>query len=267
MRATLVDWADRWVRASTTEQRLCGLSLDDPVVLVASAQGERWARLAGIEPIATVCPAPGMPWLTRRRIERTAERLGIREFAYSSPRVHTLSGRSLLQKAPAADQTRTGERDAMRRHLGLKDTDRLVVPMACHPTRIDQVPICMASAALAIAEFPVVFVLPARGANARRARAMLSNMDRVLEVIAWDGPTSSLARAADAILWGPDAEGRRPDSSDKAGIRWAIQFGVPVLCPESAIREEDAGRLVPCNGTGGADISSAVLSAFGNDVR
>lgn len=254
-----------------TEQRLCGVPATDPVVLIATAEGERWARLAGIEPLATVCPVRGMPWVTKGRVVRAVRRLGVTRLACASPSANELAqgdhGAQVIRSISFETSPPLPTREAARERLGLAPADRLVVPVACHPSRIDQVPICMASSALSIAEFPAVFVLPARGANARRARAMLSNMDRVLEVIAWDGPTSLIAPAADAILWGPDAAGRRPDASDKAGIRWATRFGVPVLCPESAIREEDAGRLVPCNGTGGADIASAVLAALGGGAR
>lgn len=271
MRATLVDWPDRWDPSGTTEQRLCGVPSSDPVVLVATAEGERWARLAGIEPLATVCPVRGMPWVTKGRVAKAVRRLGVTRLACASPAANDFAqgdhGAQVIRSLSFETSPTLPTREAARERLGLAPADRLVVPLLGHPSRIDLVPICMASSALSIAEFPVVFVLPARGANARRARAMLSNMDRVLEVIAWDGPTSLIAPAADAILWGPDAEGRTPGSSDRAGIEWAVRMGVPVLCPAALIRDDDASQFVPCNGTGGADISSAVLAALGNVAR
>ena len=254
-----------------TEQRLCGVPAGDPVVLVATAEGERWARLAGIEPLATVCPVRGMPWVTKARVAKAVRRLGVKTLACASPAASELAqgdhGAQVIRSISFEASPTLPPREATRERLGLAPSDRLVVPLLCHPSRIDLVPICMASSALSIAEFPVVFVLPAQGANARRARAMLSNMDRVLEVIAWDGPTSLIAPAADAILWGPDAEGRRPGSSDRAGIKWAARLGVPVLCPAPLIRDDDTKQFVPCNGTGGADIASAVLAAFGDGAR
>lgn len=282
MRAFLLDMPDdAWSPGDASEhEALACLGTAEPVVLVASARGRSLARRIGLDPIETVCPVRAMPWLTIQRLDRAVRRLGITELSCRSRSalrlasgLHVIS-LSTPERAEPGAMHRLG-RSELRRHLGLKEADRLLVPLAHHASRIDTMVLCIASATLAIAELPTVTLLPSRGANSRRARAFLSGADRVLDVIATDLPTMCYAAAADAIIWGPHhthhphSRAEASDADARDTIQWARRFGVPMLCPSAYLDLADegpGGELFACNGTGGADIASAMLAAFGSPV-
>lgn len=275
MRALLLDMPDTWSPGDASELDILACSqAKEPLVLIASAAGVVLARRVGLNPIATVCPVRATPWITTQRLDRAVRRLGITEFSCrSASALRLASGLHVisLSTPDRSDQpslTVFG-RDELRARLGLKPDDRLLVPLACHASQLDAMVLVMASATLSIAELPAVTLLPARGANARRARTFLSGADRVLDVIATDLPTVCFAAAADALMWGPHQGPEIPASEARRAITWARRFGVPVLCPNAYLDLEgkgEGGPLVACNGSGGADIASAMLDAFGSAV-
>ncbi len=274
MRAILLDIPDQWTPGCACEHNVLEcVNEPDPLILVATAEGKKQALAIGLDPVATICPVRAMPWITTQMLDRVVRRLGITELSCRSPSAQQLaSGLHVISisipewnERPA--EPSSSERKRLRASLGLAEDARLLVPLACHASQIDSLVLAMSAAALSIAELPTVTLLPSHGANVRRARAFLSGADRVLDVIATDQPTTRYAPAADAILWGPHHEPMRPDDNAKCAIRWARGFGVPVLCPNAYLtleNESPGGELVSCNGSGGADIASAMLAAFGS---
>ena len=274
MRAILLDIPDQWTPGAACEHEVLRcVSESDPLILVATEQGKQKALATGLDPVATICPVHAMPWITTQMLDRIVRRLGITELSCRSPNAqHLASGLHVISiSLPEWDERPAtpseSERSRLRASLGLAEDARLLVPMACHASQIDSLVLAMASAALSIAELPTVTLLPTHGANVRRARAFLSGADRILDIIATDQPTTRFAQAADAILWGPHHEPMRPDDNARCAIRWARGFGVPVLCPSAYLTLENegpGGELYSCNGSGGADIASAMLAAFGS---
>lgn len=244
----------------------------DPLILVATALERQRALSVGLDPLETICPVRHMPWLTTQKLDRVVRRLGITEFSCRSLAAHRLaSGLHVISLSTPEHTEPIARRDAtararLRAELGLTDDDRLLVPLACHASQIDSMVLCMAAAALSVAELATVLMLPTHGTHRRRARAFLSGADRILDVIATDRPTMYYAAAADALIWGPHVDASGSDSNARCAIRWARGFGVPVLCPSDYLDLEGdgpGGELVSCNGSGGADIASAMLAAFG----
>ncbi|MCA9273252.1 MAG: hypothetical protein KDA31_09425 [Phycisphaerales bacterium] len=274
MRAILLDMPDEWSPGAASEYDVLRcVGERDPIVLVATATGQRRARAIGLDPVATICPVRSMPWITTQQLDRVVRRLGITELSCRSVAAQQLaSGLHVISISIPVSETQIAERNEtersrLRRALGLRHNDRLLVPLACHASQIDSMVLCMGAITLSIAELPTVTLLPAGGHNRHRARAYLSGADRVLDVIATDLPTMYYAQAADAVIWGPHHDIRIADAHTRCAIRWARGLNVPVLCPSVYLDIEDegpGGELFSCNGTGGADIASAMLSAFGS---
>ncbi len=277
MRAILLDLPDHWIPGCACEHDLIAcLEESDPLLLIATAQGKHRARAFGLDPVATICPVRAMPWITTQQLDRVVRRLGVTELSCRSQEAqHLASGLHVISisipehnEQPA--EPRDAERAALRAELGVAEDDRLLVPLACHASQIDSLTLAMAAAALSIAELSAVMLIPSGGANVRRARAFLSGGDRVLDVIATDLPTMRYAQAADAMLWGPHHSQKSSDENARRTIRWARGLGVPVLCPSAYLDLEKEGpgsELFSCNGSGGADIASAMLAAFGSPVE
>jgi len=265
---------DEWSRGSATEYDvLACLRENDPLVLVATAKGVRRARAIGLDPVATICPVRSMPWITTQQLDRVVRRLGITELSCRSAFAQNLASGlhvisiSVPTREPEVAEPNEAERLHQRESLGLGPDDRLLVPLACHATQIDSLVLCMGAVTLSIAEMPTVMLLPANGYNTHRARRFLSGADRVLDIIATDQPTMCYSQAADVIIWGPHHDIQSAEEHSRCAIRWARGLGVPVLCPSAYLDIEDegpGGRLYACNGSGGADIASAMLAAFGS---
>jgi hypothetical protein len=276
VRAILLDMPDEWTPGAASEYDVLRCSREqDPIVLVATAEGARRARAIGLDPVATICPVRSMPWITTQQLDRVVRRLGITELSCRSEFAQQLAaGLHVISISIPSDEDRFARRDAserarLRNKLGLREDDRLLVPMACHASQIDSLVLCMGAIALSIAELPTVTLLPASGHNRHRARAYLSGADRVLDVIATDLPTMYYAQAADAIIWGPHHDLRSAEQHTRCAIRWARGLHVPVLCPSAYLdieHEGPGGELFSCNGSGGADIASAMLAAFDGAV-
>lgn len=272
----LLDMPDVWKPGDASEYEILACAqAGGPLVLVASERGHAVARSIGLKPSATVCPVRGLPWITTQRLDRVVRRLGITEFSCRSASALRLASGLYVISLSTPDRPEPlgfepGERERLRAQLGLRDSDRLLVPLACHASQIDAMTLCMGAATLAIAELPTVTLLPARSASARRARAFLSGADRVLDVIATELPTLCFAPAADAMIWGPHADVDAQEADSKLAIDWARRFGVPVLCPSANLEfgdKADGSLLYACNGSGGADIASAMIAAFGSPAQ
>ena len=273
MRAILLDMPDEWTPGSASEyEALRCVGERDPLVLIATADGTARARGVGLDPVATICPVRSMPWITTQQLDRVVRRLGITELSCQSVAAQQLASGLHVISISVPDKEATiavrddARRSALRGALGLRESDRLLVPLACHASQIDSLVLCMSAIALSIAELATVTLLPAGGFNKRRARAFLSGADRVLDVIATDLPTMYYAQAADAIIWGPHHDLQSADEHTRCAIRWARGLNVPVLCPSAYLDIESegaGGELYSCNGSGGADIASAMLAAFG----
>jgi len=245
----------------------------EPVVAIGDMHGLRRLQLLGINPVAVVPPSKSFPWRNKRRLERVFRRIGATTVVCRSEWSYEIA--SLLSGVypirPDQDiaplQPDAARRARLRRSLGLGDSDNLLVPLANHPEQIDSLVICMCASALAIANVPVVMMLPSRAKHIARARGFLSNADRVLQVVVTDTPTAYFALAADALIWGPHTIDENPNPNAERCITWARGVGVPVLCPsqfqDSESSTADVGELYSCNGTGAADVAAPLLSIFG----
>ncbi|RNC81530.1 MAG: hypothetical protein ED559_06995 [Phycisphaera sp.] len=248
----------------------------DPVIAISDQHGLSRLNSLGIEPVATLAPSTVLGWQTRHTLDRIFKRSGATSVVcrsdWSLNLAAQLSGVSPARPKDLPEtRPHTHDRARVREGLGLTDADRLVVPLSNHPGEIDAMVLALFSASMAIAEKPVVVLLPAKAAFFRRARAFLSNADRVLSVIATNVPATAFAPGADAIIWGPHTSDADADYNAPRNISWARRFGVPVLCTENHISESACddlpGKLHACAGTSAADIASPLLDIFNGSAQ
>lgn len=243
----------------------------NPVIAIADRHGLSRLKSAGIKPIATLAPSPVVQWQTRHTLERVFKRSGATSVLcrsdWSLRLAAQISGVSPVRPSEVPDaQPHVSHRAQIRKQLSLSYSHRLVVPMSNHPGDIDAMVLALFSASMAIAETPIVLLLPSKASFFRRARSFLANADRVLSVIATDVPAAAFAPGADAIIWGPHTADADADYNAQKNISWARSFGVPVLCTENQFTESTdldlPGRLYACAGTSAADIASPLLDVL-----
>lgn len=243
----------------------------DPVIAISDQHGLYRLNSLGIQPIATLAPSAVLEWQTRHTLDRIFKRSGATAVVcrsdWSLHLAAQISGVSPERpKYTPESHVHTKDRASVRQALGLTDAHKLVVPLSNHPGDIDAMVLALFSAAMAIAETPIVLLLPGKAAFIRRARAFLANADRVLDVIATNTPTTAYASGADAIIWGPHTSDAHADYNAPRYISWARRFGVPVLCTERHISDSSGeglpGKLHACAGTSAADIASPLLDIF-----
>lgn len=277
MRVQLIDYLPKYSPKGSCDLSAIACSgSSDPIVVVADRDGASRLRSVGIHPVATVTPSVHFPYQNKGRVERTLKRIGATtvvcrsDWCYST--VSTMSGFTPVRPDTAVTSlsNHSSQRESLRAQLGLSECHNLVIPVSSRPEQIDSLIVCLSSSALAIAKVPVVFLLPSTAKHIGRARAFLSNADRILRVIVTDTPSAYFAPTADAIIWGPHAIGEDHTLHAEETIDWARGFGVPVLCPSQyakpAKTTSGRGKLYACNGTGAADVSAPLLSIFGSQA-
>ncbi|GAB5495301.1 MAG: hypothetical protein Phyf2KO_03810 [Phycisphaerales bacterium] len=246
----------------------CAQSMD-PVIAITDRFELSRMRSLGIDPVATIASSSVTTWQTRNTLERVFKRVGattvICRSEWSLKLAAQISGVYPVRPDHSfvSDST-TADRSRIRNAIGVSDSHKLVVPLSHHPSEIDAMVLALFSTSMSNAENPVVLILPSKSAYFRRARAFLSNADRLLSIIATDVPAAAIAPGADAIIWGPHASDANADYNSTRNISWARSFGIPVLCTENHFTEstEDdlPGKLYACAGTSAADIASPLLS-------
>ena len=248
-----------------------------PIIAVTPDAGLSGLASLGVTPAVRVSPVAHSARLTVRALRRALSAFGATAVRCRSPyaqRMADLTGLPLsIDLVPPKLSVPPGHisRETIRRHLGLAPTDRFFVPLSARASDINSILLGMCAGALSIAEIPLVTALPHAARHAQRTRRQMSSSDRPLDVIATHIPMLALAPAADVLMWGPHADRTRFDPYGPEIESWARQFGVPFLCSntilETILAHDDltpraADRLVPCNGTSGAEIASAVLAAL-----